>query len=48
MIASIILRYSISQEKSVCSDELNWVIRMTEMERIKMKGPYVKYLVTAA
>jgi len=32
----------------VCSDELNWVIRITAMSRIKMKGPYVKYLVTAA
>ena len=48
MLSSIIVRYSISQEESVCSDELNWVVRMTEMARIKMKGPYVKYLVTAA
>ena len=43
-----IVRYSISQEESVCSDELNWLIRMTAMARIKMKGPYVKYLVTDA
>ena len=48
MLATIILRYSISQEESVCSDGLNWVVRMTEMARIKMKGPYVNYLVTAA
>ena len=48
ILASSIVRYSISQEESMCSDELDWVIRRTEMARIKIKGPYVKYLVSAA